>query len=32
MVTGLLIIFVALVGFLSWRLARQQRALQLLGH
>ena len=32
MVTGLLIIFVALSGFLSWKLVRQQRALRLLGH
>ena len=32
MVTGLLILFVALSGFLSWKLVRQQRALRLLGH
>ena len=32
MVTGLLIIFIALSAFLGWRIIRQQRALHLLGH
>ncbi|MFM8497338.1 MAG: PP2C family protein-serine/threonine phosphatase, partial [Planctomycetia bacterium] len=31
MVTGLLIIFIALSAYLGWRVARQQRALQFLG-
>lgn len=31
MVTGLLIVFVALSGYFAWQLVRQQRALQLLG-